>query len=611
MKRIFFFSIKAVKWIFIAFLVFAASLFFRDQTIPRPLLERMVADLPAVVKCERARFGFRHGLTLENLRAYTGGASLEPMVSARSATIDIFARKVVVEGLKYQRLPESYYKPGWSEKNEPLAVELPDIGEFDIVLADCDILGLRPRRVQARASVRPKSMSAESVLIDWPERGKMLVICGMCTVDFGSQTLHAEVSGSAYPSQIRPLLVALDVPVALPYMDAFTEIEKPVPASGRFDVNLVNNDFRMSLDLKPDLGCYNDVKMSYAEGTLDLYAYVRGTNSNARFSVTLDKALDRNGRDLSGKISILSERDLVRLDYDVASRLLFEDILAIADFLKPSDLPALKFFSAPQVTVKGTSGVSAADSGANDLAFSVSAADMSFLDFAMKNVKADFVLRGEDLVFKRISATGKDGGVLEGTAKASFPGMEADRASFTTAFTYDNGTLEEMSDFFKFDLGERHGSVSGVFEFSGPVQTNAVRRLDGRGSVKIKDGQLAQMKLFAGLTDALAKRVPGIGFIVNQTDASCDFTVTNGVFATENLYIEGGLVSLKARGTYDIVSDNLDFIVRVRFSKNESLASKLIHPVTWPFTKLLLEFKATGSIDSPDWEYLSIIDKVL
>ena len=144
-----------------------------------------------------------------------------------------------------------------------------------------------------------------------------------------------------------------------------------------------------------------------------------------------------------------------------------------------------------------------------------------------------------------------------------------------------------------------------------PVQTNAVRRLDGRGSVKIKDGQLAQMKLFAGLTDALAKRVPGIGFIVNQTDASCDFTVTNGVFATENLYIEGGLVSLKARGTYDIVSDNLDFIVRVRFSKNESLASKLIHPVTWPFTKLLLEFKATGSIDSPDWEYLSIIDKVL
>ena len=38
---------------------------------------------------------------------------------------------------------------------------------------------------------------------------------------------------------------------------------------------------------------------------------------------------------------------------------------------------------------------------------------------------------------------------------------------------------------------------------------------------------------------------------------------------------------------------------------------KLLHPITWPFTKLLLEFKTKGPLDDADWEYISIIDRIL
>ena len=38
---------------------------------------------------------------------------------------------------------------------------------------------------------------------------------------------------------------------------------------------------------------------------------------------------------------------------------------------------------------------------------------------------------------------------------------------------------------------------------------------------------------------------------------------------------------------------------------------KVVHPITWPFTKLLLEFRATGPVDSPKWEYISVIDRIL
>ena len=77
------------------------------------------------------------------------------------------------------------------------------------------------------------------------------------------------------------------------------------------------------------------------------------------------------------------------------------------------------------------------------------------------------------------------------------------------------------------------------------------------------------------------------------------------------MFIEGGLVSIKGWGTYDIAADNLDFTVRVQFLKKDTMLATLVHPVTWPFTKLLLEFKAHGPIDDPAWDYISIIDRIL
>jgi len=33
--------------------------------------------------------------------------------------------------------------------------------------------------------------------------------------------------------------------------------------------------------------------------------------------------------------------------------------------------------------------------------------------------------------------------------------------------------------------------------------------------------------------------------------------------------------------------------------------------VMFPFTKLLLEFKVTGSVDDPKWSYISVLDRIL
>ena len=607
---------KTMKVIFIVFFVYLGTLFFREQRIPRVWVDRVTDRFSTsnlVVRCEGASFGFKRGLHVQSLKVFDRNKTdwLEPVVAARSVTVDPLARTVRVVDGRYPRLPESYYHGECRERNERLELELPRIPEFRLILERPDVLGLTPDRLTAQVNVRRKWFNIDDIHIDWQHEAHSMKIDGMFRFDLVSQTAHGEVRGHSFPQLIRPLLVVLDVPTALQYMDAFTELPSPVPAKGDFDVNLVNGDFKMKLGLRPEMGRYNGVPMARAEGILDLYAYTRGTNCNANFSVDLPLAMDREGKNFAGRLDIRMTNDLVRLAYDVKSAVGFKEALEIVDFISPSTLDMVVCETKPQITVKGTSGISVEDAGHNDIAFTAKLARGSFMGLQLRDAETEFRLVKDRLDFSRIEARGRTGGRLSGTAWLSFPDFDEEKTAFGMKLSCKGGSLEEMSDLLHFDLGERDGSVEGWCELTGPVSTNGVAGLNGRGMVRITDGHLAQMKLFAGLTKQLAEKVPGVGFLVNQSQASSDYTISNGVFRSENVFIEGGLISLKGWGSYDIPKDNLDFTVRIQFLKNDSLLGKVIHPVTWPFTKLLLEFRATGPVDDPKWDYISILDRIL
>jgi hypothetical protein len=57
--------------------------------------------------------------------------------------------------------------------------------------------------------------------------------------------------------------------------------------------------------------------------------------------------------------------------------------------------------------------------------------------------------------------------------------------------------------------------------------------------------------------------------------------------------------------------DKLDFTVQTQFMRDKSVMAKIVRPITWVFSKLLLEFKLTGSSDKPEWKYVSVIDRVV
>ena len=143
------------------------------------------------------------------------------------------------------------------------------------------------------------------------------------------------------------------------------------------------------------------------------------------------------------------------------------------------------------------------------------------------------------------------------------------------------------------------------------AMTNNYELLNGSGHVEVKNGQLMRMKGFRGLLKEMPSAAPAVSWFTDTTQASCDYTIENGILKTDNVYIEGSLFSIKMYGSLDTTVDKLDFTVRVQFTKKDSIVGKLLHPLTWPFTKLLLEFRLTGSASDPNWKYISVVDRVL
>lgn len=494
---------KAVKWGFIVFLLYLGSLFFREQRLPAQWAEGLleeVADGSWVVNIDSLSFGFVHGVHVRGLRIYdtTRNNPLEILAGADSISIDFFRRHLRIVGARFPRLSDSYYAPGNYSRNSRIECEFPELPTFTLILIRPDILAVKPERVVADVSVSKSLLSVDNIKLEWPDQDEHMTVSGFVRIDMSNQEVVGEIDGLARQPHIRPLLVALDVPVSLPYFDGFTEVPRPVPSRCGWKVNLINNDFDLYLHLRPELGRYNSVPMKCADGRIHLHVYTRDDCLNYRQAIGPIIATGLKDEPLEGTVVVAGTNGYNTVSVEAKSALPVADILKIGGFTD---------------------------------------------DYVDADVKGD-----------------------------------------------SNCRLE-----FRFPR----------------AMTNNYELLNGEGHVDIRNGQLMRMKGFRGLIDAMPSIAPAVSWFSDSTQGSCDYRIENGVLKTDNIYIEGTVFSIKMYGQFDAVKNDMDFTVRVQFTRKDSLLGTLIHPLTWPFTKLLLEFRLTGSPQNPKWSYISVVDRVM
>ncbi len=653
MRRFFRVLWMVVKYGVLAVLAFVLiavfALVFFEHQVPKSLLARItdkMSNQDVLVTAEDASFRFSRGIKVRNLRVFArrrhpmkAKEPPAPMMSAALVDMELDLRSipwdwenmikgVTVVDLKYPRLPEGYYvpdsvefpgQPDFKETNEPLQLDLPTLRPFRVTLVRPDVLSVAPKSLNVKSvSFSAGRMDADKIDLQWADSDAMMLLAGEMRLDLESQLVHGEVHGHARQHNIRPMLVALDITKALPYIDAFTKVEPPVDAACKFDVNLRNNDLHIFLDLHPLGGFYNGVPLKRADGTVDVRVFVRDTYQNARIEVgSSERPLAvsiADGTSMKGTIVYENTNDVGYVDFDVASHTSLSNALAVADVMNDGTLDCIVPETVPDITLKGRLAVDPRYAALNDLRGTLAFERGSVLSIPLRDASGEFHLKGCDVMFTNVTAKSTRGGSLSGNGRISIPDFKQDNAKFKVDITCRDVPLTDVAETFKVDLGDRYGRVDANVSFSGPIASNAVSRLSGEGHVTSRDGHIAQMKIFACLTEYLARHVPGIAGLVNQSHGSIDFAITNGVFSTSNLRVEGEIFSIQAHGSYDIPKDSLDFTARVTLTKNESFLGKLATPITWPFanlSRMLFDFKIQGPIDNPSWTYnKNIMDRL-
>lgn len=610
------FVVKLTLYFSAIILLIGISLFFFDFHVPKFLLSKLssaISNENCIVNCESMSLGFRNGVRIKNACIYdlSRKDAMKPMASVELLEIDCLKRSLRAIRLKFERLGDSYYLPGYSEmQNGGLYVELPVLPEFSLELIEPNILGIAPKRLLGKMVMERSCCEIGAIRIDWPDHEDVpMSIDGTLRLDLATQTVQAKINGTALQKHIRPLLATLDLTSALPYMDAFTGIDKPIPSVATFDVDLIKGDFHMNLNLKPTMGYYNGVRMSYADGTIDVLTQIRGTNCNVRLGVDLPRAIDINGYQMNGKINLNMHEGLIRLQYDAQSELDFTNILQVADFIDPKVLSDIVCKKPPKITLRGQTGVTAADKEANELYGTAACADAEMLGVEMMNFKSDYKLKSDILSFENASAQTKSGGSLSGNLDFYLEDFEMTNAHFAVNIQCKGAPLSDFATFLRRDFGSLECKVDDMrINVQGPVATNYINRISGSGYFYLSSGNFMEMRCLKWLSENIMQKLLNIDtslVIAALTSARASFTVKEGLLRSDDIVLDGKTIQIAASGTYDISSDWMDFKVSVSFLKEGSFLGKIINGLTFPIRKLL-NFHVTGPSSNPKWEYDSL-----
>lgn len=616
------------------------SLLFFEHSVPKCILARLTAycstpDL--LVHADAATFCFSHGIRVQNVRVLDKGrrygektGPIATILAASEIDLELdlrtipwssasILRAVTITDLRYPRLPRGYYvpdsiefpgQPDFKEVNEPLNLLLPELRPFKVRLVRPEILGVVAPLVEVQAvESSARGLSARGIHLRWPDTDDVMHVDGWVVLDLTEQHLHGDVRGQARQHNILPMLEALEITNSYKFVNAFTKVEKPVDTTCSFDVDLRNNDLRLRLDLHPRGGAYNGVPLRQVDGKLDIRVFVRDTYQNARIVVGPLLGTLADGSKVEGTVVYENTNDVGFVNFDVGTHAPLKDVLAIADVWTDGTLDCLAVTNGvPTITLQGRLAVDDAYAATNDLRGTIAFAEGSLLEIPLRRVSTGFSVKGTTVNFADAMALGPQGGSIRGEGTIVVPESRRDLASFKVKLSGRSMTVGELAQVFNLDSGDKQGDLSVDLNLSGPLSdgTNVLINLAGEGHIECRNGRLARMKLFAGLTDYLARHVPGVSGIVDLSRSTQDFKLQNGVFSSSNIVIEGNILSVRAEGGYDIPNDNLDFRARVALTKNESFFAKLATPITWPFSNLarvLLDFGIHGSLDAPDWSY--------
>jgi hypothetical protein len=588
-------------------------LYVLERDMPEPLVRHLSTKLSSgdyLVRIGRATYNLRSGLHLHHFKAFPKRVADSALLSADEITIDIALglrvplqerlQGVTIRNLSMPALPPK--RPDKKDKKDPV---IPDLPPFPLAIETVDILGIKANRLAATIDLNDKQVAVTEVEIQWPDKAFAMEVAGNVTVDFNTRLVSGSAQGQTFPENILPLLVALHSRAAIRQINCFSKIERPVNAKVSFDVNIDTRDIALGLDLDVGPCAYRGVPMKFAKGPLWVY----DTNNLTTVVIGPIQSESSTGP-FAGTLVYRQENESLALDATAAMEQ--QQLVDIINILNHGELKPVRCEAPLRVSAKGLLALDSTSTATNALTGQVAFSSGSLFNLRVTDMTSDLTINGFTARLDNVAGFTASGGKLAGDIEFFFPQYAATSTVFTTHVSVADTDLSDLSRALNVTNASspRAGLVSGNMTLNGRASSRTIASLSGGGHIAIRDGLLHRMRLFAGFTDYLARTIPGVSALVNQSSGSMDFTIRDGVLRTDSLLIEGDIFSIQGKGTCDLESEKLDCVVRANIFKQKTIVGRITHFVTMPFTRLLLEFKLFGTLDKPEWSYENIIEKI-
>jgi hypothetical protein len=463
--------------------------------------------------------------------------------------------------------------------------------QAELELVNCRVQGVTVEAFQARLRVNAVGVYLDDMRMVLTQNGMRGTASGNLSYDIGNYLLKGHATGVMHPHLAVPVLDAWNLHGLVRLFKRFEFGDTLPECTLDFEAGTHRGDpIVVEGNVHARSAAYNGVEAMQADVALRVES--EGSNTVVTLNPVSVVRRDGTGR---GLIVIDLGQDTVRFDARTSldPRLLFEAI----DILQSPLWDDLAFGGLVNIDARGI--VNYDTLVGTDFTAECDGTHIQYKRHAID--RCAFTMRMIDRTNMLSSVRGElYGGEVQGAARFVLPAVEGSNTAFDVALKMKNVDCKRVAAMLiKEGKNQYRGRLSGEVALRGLLGKGNRDTVHGNGVINIDDGRVFMLPIFGGLSELLTRIIPGLDFVLRQSDAFTEFRVAESRVTSETIKIEGNVLSLRGRGYCDF-DKNLDAHVQVKLMKDSNVVTRLVQLVTLPFSKLF-EFRLRGSLDDPHW----------
>ena len=551
------------------------------------------------------KFDILKGFILDNVRVYRKKVIGPAALDARQVTVSLNPLAFMSGGsvLREVRVSDGEIRPFLAAgPEEPTLTNAASEvnAAFHVVVDNCRILGVDVESMSSKVHAQESRVRFDDVRAALKNKNMRGDFSGIVEYDADTRLVDARIVTRLDPHILLPLIRECDLPFTAELVQRFNFRNSRPECKLRITRQCGSNSV-ISVDGRFRLqnGSYMDVDLLRADGIVHLN--FSDTNSTVAVHPLL---VVRNEGNATGGFTV--DLDKSNVQFEAVSAVNPAALLRMAGVFTNDEMDVFHFNGPVKVSVKGAASYD--DISGADFEGMIEANDMGIGSFNVDKCSFGMKMLGSTNTVSEIKATAY-GGEVSGSAIFVAPEGTCTDTTYSIKGKIKDADFSKITNLMKAERADYNGKLTANLKLDGILGAGNGKTASGEGRIGIKDGRVFMLPVFGGLSHIMTKVIPGLDFVLRQSDASADFTIKNGVIHTDEARIEGDILSLTGRGDYNIAG-KLDFDVQLKLLKPKTFFSKVVNFALYPISKLF-EFRLRGTDDNPNWYPINFSKDIL